>query len=212
MVATLIWKAMDFEEKQAYIQYAMLIIQSILRKANFQPDAGYIQPERSRKLEIIKLLPDFGRVVKRAALITARRLWLPDTASVWLKPLTNTMRILFWTVEALKWRDSRLALSYSTAVVLKSSAFAGVESPGKVNKADFESKNGTPLVSFFNVIELLNNCNLLNASQHATFHQPKPNPKRSEYLAKGQTILVVKVAIALPMTPKHLLAFWLHRQ
>ena len=119
-------------ETGPYIQYAYARIQSILRKANFQPDAeatySLNDPE---SWEIIKLLQDFGRVVKRAAdnyepsLIAKYAISL---AQAFNKYYAHT-RILDENPE----RDSRLALSYSTAVVLKESLrLLGVEAPEKM--------------------------------------------------------------------------------
>ena len=119
-------------ETGPYIQYAYARIQSILRKANFQPDveATYSlnDPE---SWEIIKLLQDFGRVVKRAAdnyepsLIAKYAISL---AQAFNKYYAHT-RILDESPE----RDSRLALSYSTAVVLKEALrLLGVEAPEKM--------------------------------------------------------------------------------
>ena len=119
-------------ETGPYIQYAYARIQSILRKANFQPDAeatySLNDPE---SWEIIKLLQDFGRVVKRAAdnyepsLIAKYAISL---AQVFNKYYAHT-RILDESPE----RDSRLALSYSTAVVLKEALrLLGVEAPEKM--------------------------------------------------------------------------------
>ena len=119
-------------ETGPYIQYAYARIQSILRKANFQPDAeatySLNDPE---SWEIIKLLQDFGRVVKRAAdnyepsLIAKYAISL---AQAFNKYYAHT-RILDESPE----RDSRLALSYSTAVVLKEALrLLGVEAPGKM--------------------------------------------------------------------------------
>lgn len=119
-------------ETGPYIQYAYARIQSILRKANFQPDAeatySLNDPE---SWEIIKLLQDFGRVVKRAAdnyepsLIAKYAISL---AQVFNKYYAHT-RILDESPE----RDSRLALSYSTAIVLKEALrLLGVEAPEKM--------------------------------------------------------------------------------
>ena len=119
-------------ETGPYIQYAYARIQSILRKANFQPDAeatySLNDPE---SWEIIKLLQDFGRVVKRAAdnyepsLIAKYAISL---AQAFNKYYSHT-RILDESPE----RDSRLALSYSTAVVLKEALrLLGVEAPEKM--------------------------------------------------------------------------------
>ena len=119
-------------ETGPYIQYAYARIQSILRKANFQPDAeatySLNDPE---SWEIIKLLQDFGRVVKRAAdnyepsLIAKYAISL---AQAFNKYYAHT-RILDENPE----RDSRLALSHSTAVVLKEALrLLGVEAPEKM--------------------------------------------------------------------------------
>ena len=119
-------------ETGPYIQYAYARIQSILRKANFQPDAeatySLNDPE---SWEIIKLLQDFGRVVKRAAdnyepsLIAKYAISL---AQAFNKYYAHT-QILDESPE----RDSRLALSYSTAVVLKEALrLLGVEAPEKM--------------------------------------------------------------------------------
>ena len=116
-------------ETGPYVQYAYARIQSILRKANFTPsaDATYSlnDPE---SWEIIKLLQDFARVVKRAAenydpsLIAKYAI---NLAQAFNKYYAHT-RILDESPE----RDSRLALSYSTAVVLKEALrLLGVEAP-----------------------------------------------------------------------------------
>ena len=119
-------------ETGPYIQYAYARIQSILRKANFQPDAeatySLNDPE---SWEIIKLLQDFGRVVKRAAdnyepSLIAK--YATSLAQAFNKYYAHT-RILDESPE----RDSRLALSYSTAVVLKEALrLLGVEAPEKM--------------------------------------------------------------------------------
>ena len=119
-------------ETGPYVQYAYARIQSILRKANFTPstDATYSlnDPE---SWEIIKLLQDFSRVVKRAAenydpsLIAKYAI---NLAQAFNKYYAHT-RILDESPE----RDSRLALSYSTAVVLREALrLLGVEAPEKM--------------------------------------------------------------------------------
>ena len=119
-------------ETGPYVQYAYARIQSILRKANFTPsaDATYSlnDPE---SWEIIKLLQDFARVVKRAAenydpsLIAKYAI---NLAQAFNKYYAHT-RILDESPE----RDSRLALSYSTAVVLKEALrLLGVDAPDKM--------------------------------------------------------------------------------
>ena len=119
-------------ETGPYVQYAYARIQSILRKANFTPsaDATYSlnDPE---SWEIIKLLQDFSRIVKRAAenydpsLIAKYAI---NLAQAFNKYYAHT-RILDESPE----RESRLALSYSTAVVLKEALrLLGVQAPEKM--------------------------------------------------------------------------------
>lgn len=119
-------------ETGPYVQYAYARIQSILRKANFTPstDATYSLSD-PESWEIIKLLQDFSRVVKRAAenydpsLIAKYAI---NLAQAFNKYYAHT-RILDESPE----RESRLALSYSTAVVLKEALrLLGVEAPEKM--------------------------------------------------------------------------------
>lgn len=119
-------------ETGPYVQYAYARIQSILRKANFTPsaDATYSLSD-SESWEIIKLLQDFSRVVKRAAenydpsLIAKYAI---NLAQAFNKYYAHT-RILDESPE----RESRLALSYSTAVVLKEALrLLGVDAPEKM--------------------------------------------------------------------------------
>ena len=119
-------------ETGPYVQYAYARIQSILRKADFKPslDANYNLND-AESWEIIKLIQDFARVVKRAAdnfepsLIAKYAISL---AQAFNKYYAHT-RILEETPE----RDSRLALSYTTAVVLKEALrMLGVEAPEKM--------------------------------------------------------------------------------
>ena len=119
-------------ETGPYIQYAYARIQSILRKADFTPDANAdYRLSDAESWEIIKLLQDFGRVVKRAAdnyepaLIAKYAISL---AQAFNKYYAHT-RILDESPE----RDSRLALSYSTALVLKEALrLLGVDAPEKM--------------------------------------------------------------------------------
>ena len=119
-------------ETGPYVQYAYARIQSILRKADFKPslDSNYNLND-VESWEIIKLLQDFARVVKRAAdnfepsLIAKYAISL---AQAFNKYYAHT-RILDESPE----RDSRLALSYTTAVVLKEALrMLGVEAPEKM--------------------------------------------------------------------------------
>ena len=119
-------------ETGPYVQYAYARIQSILRKADFKPslDVNYNLND-AESWEIIKLIQDFARVVKRAAdnfepsLIAKYAISL---AQAFNKYYAHT-RILDETPK----RDSRLALSYTTAVVLKEALrMLGVEAPEKM--------------------------------------------------------------------------------
>ena len=119
-------------ETGPYVQYAYARIQSILRKANFTPstDATYSLSD-PESWEIIKLLQDFSRVVKRAAenydpsLIAKYAI---NLAQAFNKYYAHT-RIL----DESPARESRLALSYSTAVVLKEALrLLGVDAPEKM--------------------------------------------------------------------------------
>ena len=119
-------------ETGPYIQYAYARIQSILRKADFKPsvEATY-SLKAAESWEIINLLQDFARVVKRAAdnydpsLIAKYAISL---AQAFNKFYAHT-RILDESPE----RDSRLALSYATAVVLKEALrLLGVDAPEKM--------------------------------------------------------------------------------
>ena len=119
-------------ETGPYIQYAYARIQSILRKVNFTPDVNTsYNLNDAESWEIIKLLQDFSRIIKRASdnydpsLIAKYAISL---AQAFNKYYAHT-RILDESPE----RDSRLALSYSTAVVLKESLrLLGVEAPEKM--------------------------------------------------------------------------------
>ena len=119
-------------ETGPYVQYAYARIQSILRKANFTPstDATYSLSD-PESWEIIKVLQDSSRVVKRAAenydpsLIAKYAI---NLAQAFNKYYAHT-RILDESPE----RESRLALSYSTAVVLKEALrLLGVDAPEKM--------------------------------------------------------------------------------
>ena len=119
-------------ETGPYIQYAYARIQSILRKADFTPDANAdYRLNDAESWEIIKLIQDFPRIIKRAAdnyepSIIAK--FAISLAQAFNKYYAHT-RILDESPE----RDSRLALSYATAVVLKEALrLLGVEAPEKM--------------------------------------------------------------------------------
>ena len=119
-------------ETGPYIQYAYARIQSLLRKADFQPNAqANYSLNEAESWEIIKLLQDFARVIKRASVNYDPSLiakYAISLAQAFNKYYAHT-RILDESPE----RDSRLALSYATAVVLKEALrLLGVEAPEKM--------------------------------------------------------------------------------
>ncbi|WP_438832211.1 arginine--tRNA ligase [Streptococcus pluranimalium] len=119
-------------ETGPYVQYAHARIQSILRKADFKPDteASYSLSD-NESWEIIKLIQDFPRVIRRASdnyepSIIAK--FAINLAQSFNKYYAHT-RILDENSE----RDSRLALSYATATVLKEALrLLGVEAPNEM--------------------------------------------------------------------------------
>lgn len=121
---------LSFEgETGPYVQYAYARIQSILRKADYQPDpAAHYHLEDSESWEILKILQDFSRVIERAAnqfepSIIAK--YAINLAQHFNKYYAHT-RILEDSPE----RESRLALSYATGIVLKEALrLLGVEAP-----------------------------------------------------------------------------------
>lgn len=119
-------------ETGPYVQYAYARIQSILRKADFKPEtAGNYSLNDTESWEIIKLIQDFPRIINRAAdnfepSIIAK--FAISLAQAFNKYYAHT-RILDESPE----RESRLALSYATAVVLKEALrLLGVEAPEKM--------------------------------------------------------------------------------
>ena len=119
-------------ETGPYIQYAYARIQSILRKADFTPDANAdYRLNDAESWEIIKLLQDFGRVVKRAA-----DNYEPSLIAKYAISLAQAFNKYYAHTRSLDEspeRDSRLALSYSTAVVLKETLrLLGVDAPEKM--------------------------------------------------------------------------------
>lgn len=119
-------------ETGPYVQYTHARIQSILRKADFQPQATEnYQLNDTESWEIIKLIQDFPNTIVRAAdnfepsLIARFAIHLAQSFN---KYYAHT-RILDNSPE----RDSRLALSYATATVLKEAlALLGVEAPNEM--------------------------------------------------------------------------------
>ncbi|MDT9494190.1 arginine--tRNA ligase [Streptococcus mutans] len=119
-------------ETGPYVQYAHARIQSILRKADFQPQAAEnYQLNDTESWEIIKLIQDFPNTIVKAAdnfepsLIARFAIHLAQSFN---KYYAHT-RILDDSPE----RDSRLALSYATTTVLKEAlALLGVEAPNEM--------------------------------------------------------------------------------
>ncbi len=119
-------------ETGPYVQYAHARIQSILRKANFTPIVNQVyslnDPE---SWEIIKLIQDFPRIINRSfdnyePSIIAK--FAISLAQAFNKYYAHT-RILDESSE----RDSRLALCYATATVLKEALrLLGVQAPDEM--------------------------------------------------------------------------------
>ena len=133
-----LWSSLDLAKEQSndnpvfYVQYAHARIQSILRKANFTPSVNDVYKlDDAESWEIIKLIQDFPRIIKRAAdnfepSIIAK--FAISLAQSFNKYYAHT-RILDESPE----RDSRLALSYATATVLKEALrLLGVEAPDEM--------------------------------------------------------------------------------
>lgn len=119
-------------ETGPYVQYAYARIQSILRKANFKPDAATPYAlEDAESWEIIKLIQNFPATIKRAAdnfepSIIAK--FAISLAQAFNKYYAHN-RILDQSPE----RDRRLALSYTTALVLKEALhLLGVDAPDEM--------------------------------------------------------------------------------
>lgn len=119
-------------ETGPYVQYAHARIQSILRKADFTPSVNQVYSlNDAESWEIIKLIQDFPRIIIRAAdnfepSIVAK--FAISLAQAFNKYYAHT-RILDENPE----RDSRLALSYATATVLKEALrLLGVEAPDEM--------------------------------------------------------------------------------
>ena len=134
MVMTLILMLWYLSKGKLDLTFNMhtLVSQSILRKANFTPsaDATYSLND-VESWEIIKLIQDFPRIINRASdnfepSIVAK--FAISLAQAFNKYYAHT-RILDESPE----RDSRLALCYATATVLKEALrLLGVEAPDEM--------------------------------------------------------------------------------
>ncbi|MGT2926760.1 arginine--tRNA ligase [Streptococcus cuniculipharyngis] len=119
-------------ETGPYVQYAHARIQSILRKADFTPDAaGNYQLADADSWEIIKLLQDFPRHIQRAA-----ELYEPSIIAKFAINLAQHFNRYYAHVRILEdnaERPSRLALCAATATVLKEAlGLLGVEAPDEM--------------------------------------------------------------------------------
>ncbi|MEX2804713.1 arginine--tRNA ligase [Streptococcus sp. H31] len=119
-------------ETGPYVQYAHARIQSILRKAAFSPNAAATYSLNDKESwDIVKLIQAFPDVISRAAdrfepsLIAKHAIHLAQSFN---KYYAHT-RIIAEDAE----RDSRLALCYATATVLKEALrLLGVEAPNEM--------------------------------------------------------------------------------
>ncbi|MGT2925225.1 arginine--tRNA ligase [Streptococcus caviae] len=119
-------------ETGPYVQYAHARIQSILRKADFQPDESSVYSlHDAESWEIIKLIQAFPDIISKAAdnfepSVIAK--FAINLAQSFNKFYAHT-RILDDSPE----RSSRLALSYATSTVLKEALrLLGVEAPDEM--------------------------------------------------------------------------------
>ncbi len=119
-------------ETGPYVQYAYARIQSILRKASYRPDSSQTYSlEDAESWDIISLLQAFPTTIKRSVdkfepSIIAK--FALNLAQAFNKFYAHT-RILDESPE----RESRLALSYATATVLKESLrLLGIEAPDQM--------------------------------------------------------------------------------
>lgn len=119
-------------ETGPYVQYAHARIQSILRKADFTFDKGadYALSD-TESWEIIKLLQDFPRIIRRAA-----DNYEPSIIAKFAINLAQHFNRYYAHVRILDdnaERSSRLALAAATAVVLKEAlALLGVDAPDEM--------------------------------------------------------------------------------
>lgn len=116
-------------ETGPYVQYAYARIQSILRKAQYQPKAVVdIKVNDPESWEIVKALQDFPQVVRRAA-----EKYEPSVIAKYSLNLAQNFNRYYAHIRILDddaERDSRLAFVNSTAIVLKESLrLLGVEAP-----------------------------------------------------------------------------------
>lgn len=119
-------------ETGPYVQYAHARIQSILRKANFQPKPNENYPlEDAESWKIITLIQDFPNIIVKAA-----NNFEPSIIAKFAILLAQSFNKYYAHNRILDdgpERNSRLALSYATATVLKEAlALLGVEAPDEM--------------------------------------------------------------------------------
>ena len=115
-------------ETGPYVQYAYARIRSILRKANYVPQPVNVEETPAEAWEIVKLLQDFGNVVKRAA-----DKYEPSIIAKYSISLAQAFNKYYAHVRILEDNEglqARLALANATSLVLKEALrLLGVEAP-----------------------------------------------------------------------------------
>ncbi len=115
-------------ETGPYVQYAYARIRSILRKANYASQPVNVEETPAEAWEIVKLLQDFGNVVKRAA-----DKYEPSIIAKYSISLAQAFNKYYAHVRILEDNEglqARLALANATSLVLKEALrLLGVEAP-----------------------------------------------------------------------------------
>jgi len=115
-------------ETGPYVQYAYARIRSILRKANYVPQPVNVEETPAEAWEIVKLLQDFGNIVKRAA-----DKYEPSIIAKYSISLAQAFNKYYAHVRILEDNEglqARLALANATSLVLKEALrLLGVEAP-----------------------------------------------------------------------------------
>lgn len=115
-------------ETGPYVQYAHARIRSILRKANYVPHQVNVEETPAEAWEIVKLLQDFGNIVKRAA-----DKYEPSIIAKYSISLAQAFNKYYAHVRILEDNEglqARLALANATSLVLKEALrLLGVEAP-----------------------------------------------------------------------------------
>ncbi len=119
-------------ETGPYIQYTHARIQSILRKANYEPHTGLTSvPDGEQAWELVKQLQNFPKTILRAA-----DLYEPSVIAKYAIRLAQSFNKYYAQTRILnndEQKPARLALAYATATVIKSSlALLGVQAPDEM--------------------------------------------------------------------------------